>query len=421
MIRVAHPPGREPERRYAAEVLLGELLGLEHECVAEPRADVELTLAGHDGAVRLHDALLATSEADWLRPASLPATPLERLDGLPLLYGRDLLGGAFFLLTRYEEAVLGDRDEHGRFPAAASLAAREGFLRRPLVNEYAELLWQQLAAAWPRLRRRRRDFRLLPSHDVDVPFCAWGPLARRLRAAAGDLAKRRDPRLAAERVRGAGDPCDTFAFLLDASERAGVASVFFFLARHEPANRIGPGYALEDERVRALLREIHRRGHELGLHGSYRSHDEPELLGEELETLRRACADAGVERGEWGARQHYLRASPAVLAAYEQAGIGYDSSLGFADGAGFRAGICCEYPLFDLHARRRLALRERPLVAMDATVLQYERLREEAALEPLLELKRACRRFDGDFTLLWHNNRLGSRAARRLYLDVLAA
>src|SRR5205823_4239631 len=80
-------------------------------------------------------------------------------------------GGAFFLLTRYEEEVLTERDEHGRFPAALSLAARERFLDRPLVNEYAELLWRELRLLWPRLDRRRREFRLLPSHDVDVPFC----------------------------------------------------------------------------------------------------------------------------------------------------------------------------------------------------------------------------------------------------------
>ena len=38
----------------------------------------------------------------------------------------DVLGSIFFLLTRYEEIVIGTRDRHGRFPASASIAGREG-------------------------------------------------------------------------------------------------------------------------------------------------------------------------------------------------------------------------------------------------------------------------------------------------------
>ena len=155
MIRLAHPPGYAPERRYAAEVLLGELLGFELELVEEERGDVELTLPGEEGSLRLPDGLFATPQTAWLTEASLPSEPLVRDDGLPLLYGDDLFGGAFFLLTRYEEAVCPQRDEHDRFPAGASIAEREGFLERPLVNEYAERLWRLLEARWPRLMRRQ--------------------------------------------------------------------------------------------------------------------------------------------------------------------------------------------------------------------------------------------------------------------------
>ena len=55
--------------------------------------------------------------------------------------GLDIFGSAFFMLTRYEEFVKSVKDEHERFPARASLAYREGFLMRPIVNEYLEILW----------------------------------------------------------------------------------------------------------------------------------------------------------------------------------------------------------------------------------------------------------------------------------------
>jgi hypothetical protein len=421
MIRLAHPVGYAAERKYAADVMLGELLGLEVACVEEERDDVELALPGHAGSLLLPDRLFATDPRDWLTERSLPTKPLERLDGVPLLFGGDFFGAAFFLLTRYEEAATEHRDEHGRFSASASLAAREGFLERPLVNEYAELLWRDLHATWPRLERRHRAFRVLPSHDVDFPFGERSGLVARARNAAGDVVKRQDPTLAARRLAGASDLYDTFDFIMDTSERSGVRSTFFFLAAHGPENRIGAGYSLDDPRIRSLLRRIHARGHELGLHGSYASYDEPSRLRAELSDLQAACAQEGIEQDAWGGRQHFLRWSGSLWAAYEEAGLAYDSSLSFADHPGFRAGICCEYPVFDLWQRRPLGLRERPLVAMEVSLLQYLRLGDAAALDRLTALKETCRRFEGDFTLLWHNDRLASRGSRRVYSGALAA
>jgi hypothetical protein len=421
VIRLSHPRGYASERRYAADVLLGELLGLDVECIEEERDDVELTLPGHTGSLLLPDAFFATAARDWLTERSLPREPLHRLNDLPLLFDRDLFGGAFFLLTRYEEAVLAQRDDHGRFLASASLAAREDFLERPLVNEYAELLWRDLYATWPRLERRSRAFRVMPSHDVDIPFCGHSGLADRFRRAAGDVVKRRDPPLALRRLVGASDLYDTFEFLMDTSERNGVRSTFFFLAGHKPENRVGDGYSLDDPRVRSLLRRIHDRGHEIGLHGSYASHDEPTRLHAELGELRRACSEEGIEQDAWGGRQHFLRWSGRLWEAYEEAGLAYDASLSFADHPGFRAGICWEYPVFDLWGRRPLPVRERPLVAMDASLLQYMRLDDAATLARLAALKETCRRWEGDFTLLWHNDRLFWRGARRAYQYALAA
>lgn len=393
-IVVRTPPGYEPERRYALDVVLGEFLGLEFEHVVEERADVAI------GGLRFPDVLFATPEADWLTARAHPTR-------------EDLFGMCFFLLTRYEEAVAGERDAHGRFPASASLAAREGFLERPVVNELVEELWAALQRETPRLERRRRSFRMLPSHDVDVPFSPPG----RLRRIAVDLVRRRDPRLALERLRS--DPYDTFDWLLEESERAGTRSAFYFLAAHTGPDDGGEPYSLDDPRVRDLARRIADRGHELGVHGSYATWRDPGQLASETEAVARL---ANAERHELGGRQHYLRwANPETWRAYEHAGLAYDTSLSFADAPGFRCGVCWEFPVFDLRERRTLALRERPLVAMEASLLQYQRLGIDDTRAKLIALKETCRRYEGDFTLLWHNDRLWWRGAKELYREVLAA
>ena len=58
----------------------------------------------------------------------------------------DIVATLFFMLTRWEEAIDDPPlDQHGRWPATASLAYRQSFLDRPIVNEYVEAVWSMLA------------------------------------------------------------------------------------------------------------------------------------------------------------------------------------------------------------------------------------------------------------------------------------
>jgi hypothetical protein len=459
MLLLTCPPGYEAERRYAAATVLGELLGLEHTLVAGEPDGVEITLAGAEAGERrllLADCLFRTPPERWATQASLPRRPIGVLDleqagvdarvvspRLPVLFGGelasgglvrvlpdrielglDVFGSAFFMLTRLEEIVAPASDEHGRFPAGASLAGREGFLDRPIVDEYAELLWWALARLWPGLERRRRSFRLLVSHDVDHPRWRGSGGDRLLRAVAGDVVRRRDAGLALRRLGASGgvgrDVYDTFDWIMDASERRGLRSAFYLMAG-AGGERDG-GYSLEEPRMRALVRSLGARGHEIGLHGSYETFDDAGRLGEEVAALRLALEEEGVRQQELGGRQHFLRwRAPLTWRLYEATGLAYDTTLTFADRAGFRSGACFDHTVFDVEERRPLRLRERPLVAMEGSLLDYEQLAPAPARERLVELKRRCRLLGGDFTLLWHNSSLLTRAQRRLYLDVLDA
>jgi hypothetical protein len=431
------PRGWDNERRYAVNVLLEDILRLDATTTTTDREGTALRLAGEDGEVVVADDLFARPEATRLKPETFPSGSAH-VDGVPVLYGgtqverdassvrfaADLFGSAFFLLTRYEEVVTRERDRHGRFPGRASFAARHGLLARPLVNEWAELLWRAMTSLWPRLERPRRDFRLLPSHDVDWPLTPERGLRAVGRRTLADIVKRHDLRTAGRRIRsrfGGPNLFDTFDLLMDAAERRGLQSAFYFIV-DGPAPELDCGYSLDDPWIRALLRRIDARGHELGLHGSYRSFDDGERLAAERSRFATACADEGIAQSPAGGRQHFLRwEACASWKHWDDAGFEYDASVGFHDTLGFRCGTCTEFRTFDLDARRPLRLRERPLVAMDVALLDRERLTGEAALERLAELKRHCRRFDGDFTLLWHNSRFVNGGERSLYEAALDA
>jgi peptidoglycan/xylan/chitin deacetylase (PgdA/CDA1 family) len=245
-----------------------------------------------------------------------------------------------------------------------------------------------------------------------------------IKSSMADVVLRRDMPLALQRLRsyarargGAvdSDPCNTFDLIMDLSEQHGRRSAFYFIAGHS-AGPIDGDYSLDNPWIRCLIQRIHARGHEVGLHPSYHTYRDPARTRGELQRLLRISAEAGVQQESWGGRQHYLRwENPTTWQNWADAGLCYDSTLSFADQIGFRCGVCYEYPVFNLQTRRPLQLRERPLVIMEVTLFGYMRLGWEASLEHIVRLSAICKQFGGDFTLLWHNNSLISKAQQSHY------
>src|SRR5215471_14926702 len=135
---IRHPLSREPERRYALDVVLREFLGLEYQTLAESRANTCISSGDErDGRhLIVPESLFSCPDNRWLTAESLPeprlrrwSVPRELLDGserlgdeLPVLFNErepsslasngedlelpiDVFAGVFFLLTRYEELV----------------------------------------------------------------------------------------------------------------------------------------------------------------------------------------------------------------------------------------------------------------------------------------------------------------------------
>lgn len=462
---VTHPPGLDQERCYAFKVIFDDWLGLDYRAETAERTDIQITAAddAENRALHLPDWFFSKAATDWLKSDSLPADRMATwlpnglggglIEPLPVMFGPDdaatssrssikksridlpidVFGSIFFMLSRYEEAVSTVRDNHDRFPASASFNHRHGLLERPLANEYLEVFWNALQRLWPSLRRRSRHYNVVPSHDIDVPFAVRGRSWQRVgKSMAADLVHRRSPGLAVRRLasrltRGETsakfDPNNSFSFILKASERHHLKSTFFFKAgASDPL--YDEDYRLETAPMASILKEIHGRGHELGLHPSYHTYNHPKRLKSEFDTLLQAADRLDLHQDQWGGRQHYLRfAAPKTWRHYAEVGLDYDATLALADHPGFRCGTCYDFPVYDLERRETLSLREKPLTVMEGTMLDpdYLGLSPSAARKRIIRLAQACRQFGGSFNLLWHNSRLITETERRLYSSILEA
>ena len=328
-----------------------------------------------------------------------------RPDGTVVFYA-DIIAAAFFMLSRWEETVVSVRDEHGRFPATASVAYKQGFLDWPVVDEYALILREWLKVLLPGWEPKRRLFSVKLSHDVDQirRFPNWHTA---IRTFGGDLLKRRDLRQAWWTGIGAifpdRDPyLQGIRFLAGVSHEYGLGNdVFYFMA--DGPGPFGCGYDPASHLVKRCVEDLRDQGFEIGFHPGYDTFNDPERLAEEKDRL-----DAVLGKTQYGGRQHFLRFQvPNTWRHWEQIGLTYDSTMTYADHEGFRCGTCHPFRPFDVEQNRELDLWEWPLIVMDGTLRQYRGLTPEQGQARILELARRCKQVGGTFTLLWHNSSLG--------------
>jgi len=348
--------------------------------------------------------------------AHLPA-PLIELCGADHIIHYDILGLTYWMLARVEEIGRTDLDNHDRFPAIASHAFRHGYLDRPVVDEWLHILGQVILLQWSGVELKRHEFKMRVSHDVDRPFqYLFVPGKSIARQIAGDIVKRKSVMLGWQRyrnwmaVRGGDlqrDPFNTFDWIMDQSERHGLRSAFYFLCGRTNL-AMDADYDVEHPKIRDLLRRIHERGHEIGIHPSYETYRKPGLIKREFERLKRVCDEEGIHQDDWGGRMHYLRwEQPTTMRAWNDAGLTYDSSLYYAAHAGFRCGTCHEYTMYDPTDQTILFLTQRPLILMECSVVEpiYMGLGlGKEAIEYSRRLIDYCQKAQGQFTILWHNS-----------------
>jgi hypothetical protein len=302
---------------------------------------------------------------------------------LNLLKGEPAL---FDLFARREEYRSGLRDSFGRFPYYMS-EHRNVF--DPSVSRF--LHEQGMRFEYPEGRR----FAVMLSHDVDT-LCRTNYFRKELDSArslmAGDprgcLNHLRSPRVARQFL-------DTREIMALEAEY-GACSSFYFLAV-EPGD---PDRTYDIMDLRDDLRYVLDSGWEIGLHGSQRAHADLATMIKEREKV-----EAAVGAPISGYRNHFLRFStPLTWRLLQQAGFKYDTTLGYADCAGFRNGMCHPFKPFDLEIGTTIDIIEFPLMIMDASLFyNHMRLDASTAWEKVKEMIDTVEKLNGMLTILWHN------------------
>jgi len=464
MLVVSLPSIAKSEVEYTLDIVCKERLGLEYSIKYHSEPVVLIEMLGRSEKLTFSTSFFERYDLEGLSLKLLPSQGVLLLESgqiptriyssfecklsgpLPVLYGDpcieqskaeikisiDIFGIIFFMLSRCEELILSERDLHDRFPASASLAYKEGFLERPIVDEYVELLWACMKSQWPELKRKVQQPQTYISCDVDTPFDSTvRSLPLLAKTCIADVVKRRSFPEALRRVRRyinnkkedyRYDPNYTFDWYMDVCERAGLKTAFYFIPTSLESNN--GDYKLTDRGIENLLIKIHSRGHEIGVHGSYQTYLDSSKILKQKNILENTLQRIGINQKIRGNRQHYLRwnaeITPELL---DEAGFEYDSSGGYADYAGFRYGTAYEFSMWGWGSRKKLALKQRPLIVMENTLIEkcYMGLgKGDACIDYVRGLVVASRNYNGNFALLWHNSSLRTCLDKELFLKCIS-
>lgn len=410
----------QEERQYILHVLLQEFLSIDYQ--VESSTEVE------DYHFEINGKKLIIKSSFWqdeeyLSRAYIPGkvswmiSPFDESEKIPVIYGQgkiegntcyaDVFASAFFMLTRWEEYVIEDRDEHNRFPVEASLAYQQGFLHVPVVNMYVELLWQLLVEQGYEGKRRQRAPSLVNTHDVDIPFIWQKPKNVLGRLKFHLIVSKKPwlwitqelPSLLRTLTGISKDPVDTYDYLMDWSEKAGTKSYFFFMDYGH--TNFDKYYRVKSRRMQKVLNNIKNRGHHIGFHPSYALYKDVAAFKEAKNEVQNVVGESFEKIG----RQHYLRFEvPATWQVWEDAGMEWDSTLSYPSVPGFRCGVCYPYPVFNILTRLQLKLKERPLILMEQSSIQYLKHSPEAMEKKALQLISQVKKYNGEFVMVWHNS-----------------
>lgn len=330
-----------------------------------------------------------------------------------VVFYADIVASTFFMLSRWEETVVGIRDRHDRVPATSSVACKQGFLDRPIIDEYGLILRAWLRTLLPRWHPKRRRFCIRLSHDIDRPLRLRTP-GHVLRAAASDTINFRSLKRVLQTLARypetkrdwySDDYAIGFYELMELSERFGLQSTFNFMA--STRSRYDDGYDPRKQPYRQMIEDVQTRGHEIGLHPGYATYRNKERLLRE-----KARLDEVLQGRRYGSRQHMLRFSvPETWWDLKEVGLSYDSTLGYADYVGFRCGTCHPFQPYDCLRDTEIGFLEIPLIVMDSSLHEdrYMALTPQEGEQRIHRLVQSCKAVEGNFTLLWHNSSLNGK------------
>ncbi|MCM1035305.1 MAG: hypothetical protein NC038_06790 [Paludibacter sp.] len=306
--------------------------------------------------------------------------PILEHVGKTLVIRTDIVYNTFFFISRAEELVNQERDEHGRFCAKHSLLGQGNRLQIPIIDEYAHIVMKHLEMDIPIPHYAH----IYLTHDIDT-IARY----RHLRGALGGIYRGQMRAVLHSLANIKKDPVYTFPWLIEEDARVPKAEVIYFVKHTAGKGFDYPQYSLHGRDFQHLQELLKNSGAKMGLHSSYYGGVPHRTTGTTLH------------------RSHYLNCPIEQMERLTEAGMTDDFSMSFPDQVGFRLQTTRAVRWINPKTMQLTSLTLHPLTVMDCTLSNnnYMNLQTEGEAYFCCEqIFDKVRQYSGDICLLWHNS-----------------
>jgi len=369
-----------------------------------PKITYSKTPLGSEFFIRSHDLLFEQGindvEITMLDWGETPCFfPTGEKSSIPF----DIFAAGFYLISRYEEYLPHVQDEHDRFPSEESLAVKNNFIEKPVIDIWAYKFLELLKEKFPNYSYSTKDFEIISTIDVDAAFAfKHKGVVRTFGGFVNDFFHLRllnfwHRFLTVFNFKK--DPFYTFKEILQIKKNHNVKTLFFFLVGDYTT--YDKNISASNSKFQSLIKSVADYA-KIGMHPSYFSYKSFEKLKKEKLRLENI-----INTPVTFSRQHFLRLSiPETYQNLIDLEIKADFTMGYAKVAGFRASTCTPFYFYDLDFEIQTPLKIYPFAFMDGTLRDHMNLSNEESIQKIMQLKNEVKEVNGTFISLFHNESL---------------
>ncbi len=307
----------------------------------------------------------------------------------------DIVTAAWYLMSGVQELENKNRDQYGRFKYEESIQKRLDIVGIPVVNYYFDILKDAIEFVTNSEIKTNRKFSATITHDIDEVTSGW---KHRVRTELNSKKYLKAILHGLSQSFTSFSPWQNLKELSDFNKDNSVPSSFFLLARNNKVGNIkNADYELSNPYMQQSIINFKTNGHEVGIHGSYKTHDSAKELKKDLIKI-----EEQVNGNRFHFLQYEIQNSSKVIEGNK---LKFDSTLGFQEEIGFRNSICTPFKLYNFKENRSFNFLEIPLNIMDCS-LEYDNYMGISPKESLIEIKKLTqeiKKFNGNICINWHN------------------
>ncbi|MDO6736390.1 polysaccharide deacetylase family protein [Wenyingzhuangia sp. 2_MG-2023] len=317
----------------------------------------------------------------------------------------DIFAASFYLLSRYEEYLPSVLDENDCFPAEQSIAFKNNFLDKPLIDVWAYKMLKSLKETFPEYNYKAKKYQYISTFTINQTFLFKSKgIIRSIIGSVFDLFTFKLFNFwmrIATLVGIKEDPHNTFDKIITLQKKYDVKTIFFFLLSNYTT--FDNNISFTKRNYTSLIKSIADYAR-VGLLASYFTLEDEEILKKESKRLERI-----INTPTTLSKQHYGRNQlPETYHKLIDLNIEEDYTMGYPKHVGFKASTCTPFYFYDLDFEIQTPLKVFPYAFNDNALRFHMQLSPKQALMRINHLANMVKQVNGTLISVFHNDSLSN-------------